>query len=114
MEVKLMRGTNNNQKVVTGINPKELTKETYEHYCRLYLIQKIYDALDTAEYKVVANIINSIDAVLFNNLQLETNKLLLLNEIHSLIMANMDVNLSREFLYDKMVHLANYDPALYQ
>ena len=113
MEVRLVGG----QSVINGVNPRELTSDTYHYYCRLYLIEKIYEVIPVTseiEYGHITKLINCIDPVLFKNLYLETNKLLLLNQIYALFMEATNESISREFLYEKMVHLANYDPALYQ
>ena len=94
----------------SGINPKDLTKETYYVYCRLYLIQKIHDVIPISsliEYRHIATLINGIDPFLFMNLHIETNKILLLNHIYSMFMS-LNAELSKEFLYDIMVHLASY------
>ena len=112
MEVKLTGGT----QMIGKVNPRDLTPETYEYYCRLYLIERIYEVIPVTseiEYRHVAKIINAIDPVLFRNLNVETNRILLLNEIYSRFMTNTDEQLSREFLYDKVAHIASYDPALY-
>jgi hypothetical protein len=102
---------------VGGVNPRELTPETYEHYCRLYLIERIYEVIpgtSTTSYGNVAKLINCIDPILFENLNLETNKLLLLNKIYSLFMSASNEEISREFLYKQVSHIASYDPALYE
>ena len=113
MEARLSGGTPN---VVIGrINPKDLNEDTYEYYCRLYLIERIYEiipATSEIEYKHVAKIINSIDTILFKNLYVETNKILLLNQIYSLFMQLSNEEISRVFLYERITHLASYDPAV--
>ena len=86
MEARLSRGPVKVQNgvSVSRVNPKELTPETYEHYCRLYLIENIYETIHSTsclDYGCVSKLINSIDPILFKNLNLETNKLLLLNKI---------------------------------
>ena len=111
MEARLTGGSPN---ILTGrINPKELNTVTFKYYCRLYLIEKIYEYLpDTSpvEYKNVANIINSIDSVLFEDLNTETNVVLLLNQIYSMFRSLANEELPRPFLYEKIKHLASYDP----
>ena len=100
-----------------GVNPRELTPETYEYYCRLYLIERIHaiiPATSPLNYGNVAKLINCIDPILFENLNLETNKLLLLNKIYSLFMSATNEEISREFLYKHVSHIASYDPALYE
>ena len=89
---------------VNGINPRDLTPETYDIYCRLYLIQNITDVLPVTcmiNYGSVYKLINSIDPVLFDDFRSHTAKLLLLNQIYSMFMA-VNVELSREFLYEKL------------
>ena len=115
MEVKLTGGTQTN--IFGNINPKELTEETYEYFCRMYLIERIYEIIPVTseiEYGHISKLINCISPVLFKNLNLETNKILLLNKIYSLFMEATNEQLSREFLYEKMVHIASYDPALHK
>lgn len=115
MEARLTRGTANN--VSGGVDPRELTPETYQYYCRLYLIERIYEvtpATSLIEYGHVAKLVNCISPILFKNLQLETNKILLLNEIYSTFMEATNQPISRQFLYEKICHIASYDPALYQ
>ena len=114
MEVKLTGGTNNMN--MGGVNPSELTPETYVYYCKLYLIERIAEVIPSTsitEYGDVCKLINCIDPILFKNLQLETNKLLLLNKIYSLFMEGTKEELSREFLYEKVCHIAKYNPELY-
>ena len=97
---------------VNGINPKELTPETYDIYCRLYLVQNITEVLPvtcTLSYGSVYKLINSIDPILFMDLNTHTSVLLLLNQVYSLFMA-MDVELSREFLFEKIDYLVKNNP----
>ena len=116
MEVRLTGGATNY--ATTGrVNPKELTEDTYEHYCRLYLIERIYEIIPSTsnlEYGHVSKLINCISSSLFKNLQLETNKIILLNKIYSLFREATNEIISHEFLYNQMVHIASYDPALYK
>ena len=115
MQIRLTGGTPNT--TIGRINPKELTPETFEYYCRLYLIERIYEVIPVTseiQYGNVCNLINSVDSILFNNLQIETNKILLLNQIYALFMQLSNEALSREFLYEKVSHLASYDPVLYK
>lgn len=113
MEARLTGGTPN---VLTGrINPKELNEVTFKYYCRLYLIEKIYEVIPSTsqvQYKDVANIINSINTVLFEELNKETNVILLLNQIYSMFLSITNEELSRVFLYEKIKHIASYDPAI--
>ena len=115
MEARLTGGVPN---VSTGVvNPKELTPDTFKYYCRLYLIERIYEVIPVTsmiEYGHITKLIYCVDPILFKNLHLETNKILLLNEIYCLFMENTNQELSRQFLYEKISHLASYDPALYQ
>ena len=100
-----------------GVNPRELTPDKYEYYCRLYLIERIYSVIPGTSgltYGCVAKLINSIDPILFEDLHLETSKLLLLNEIYSSFMSASNEEISREFLYNHVCHIASYDPALYE
>lgn len=128
MQVKLTGGlsmptpqTMNNTIVIPNngmsrVNPKELTPEKYEYYCRLYLIENIYSiipSMSSLTYGCVAKLINCIDPILFEGLNVETNKLLLLNEIYSLFMSASNEEISREFLYEQVTHISKYDPALY-
>lgn len=101
---------------VNGINPKDLTEETYDIYCRLYLIQNINEVIPITcllNYGHVYKLIYSIDPVLFDDFNSHTRKLLLLNQIYSLFMA-VDVELSREFLYEKLTYLADNNPAYHK
>ena len=41
-------------------------------------------------------------------------KILLLNQIYALFMEATNEEISKEFLYEKISHIASYDPALYQ
>lgn len=98
---------------VNGINPKELTPETYDIYCRLYLIQNINDVIPVTcllNYGHIYKLINAIDPILFKDFSSHTGKLLLLNEIYSTFMS-FNVELSREFLYNLLTHLAENNPA---
>ena len=55
---------------VNGINPRDLTEETYDIYCRLYLIQNINEVIPITSllnYGHVYKLINSIDPILFND-----------------------------------------------
>lgn len=115
MEARLTGGTQN--QVTGGVNPRELTPETYQYYCRLFIIKRIFEVVPPTsliEYGHISKLINSIDPVLFKNLQLETNKILLLNEIYSTFMEALNFPLSEAFLYEKISHIASYDPVLYQ
>lgn len=100
-------------KTANGINPKELTPETYDIYCRLYLIQNINEVIPITamiNYGHVYKLINAIDPILFNDINTHTGKLLLLNQIYAMFMS-VDVELSREFLYEKLTFLANANPS---
>ena len=77
-------------------------------------IAKVIPSTSFTEYGHVAKLINCIDPVLFRNLQSETMKILLLNQIYALFMEATNEEISKEFLYEKISHIANYDPALYQ
>jgi hypothetical protein len=102
--------------MTSTVNPAELNEETYDEYCRLYLIEKIYGAIPVTSpvgYKHVAKLINCIHPSLFKNLQTETAKLILLNKIYSLFM-QLDVELYRAFLYEQVTHISKYDPLLYR
>ena len=89
---------------------------SYEAYLkRLYLIEKIYEVIPSTsmvQYKDVANIINSINSVLFEELDKETNVVLLINQIYSMFLSITNEELSRVFLYEKVKHLASYDPVV--
>lgn len=101
---------------VSGINPKDLTEETYDIYCRLYLVQKINEVIPVTcllNYGHVYKLINSIDPVLFMDFKSHTGKLLLLNKIYSLFMS-VNVELSRQFLYEQISYLADNNPAYYK
>ena len=117
MEARLTGGQTAGGVTTSGINPRELTPDTYQYYCRLYLIEhiaKVIPSTSFTEYGHVAKLINCIDPVLFRNLQSETMKILLLNQIYALFMESTNEEISKEFLYEKISHIANYDPALYQ
>ncbi len=117
MEARLTGGQTTGGVTTSGINPRELTPDTYQYYCRLYLIEhiaKVIPSTSFTEYGHVAKLINCIDPVLFRNLYLETNKILLLNQIYALFMEATNEEISKEFLYEKITHIANYDPVLYQ
>ena len=116
MEARLTGGSPSG--VTTGgINPRDLTPETYKYYCRLYLIEhisKVIPSTSNIEYGHVAKAINCIDPVLFENLHLETMKILLLNQIYALFMQAANQEISKEFLYEKISHIASYNPELYK
>lgn len=99
----------------TGINPADLTPDTYEYYCRMFLIERIYEIIpivSNIQYGDVSRLINRVDSILFKDLHLETNKILLLNRIYCLFMESTNQMISKEFLYEKVSHIAKYDPAL--
>ena len=111
MEVSLS-GTSNS--FAGKINPKELTEDTYEYYCRLFLIERINEVIpitSEVQYRHIVKIIHSVNPILFEKLHLETNKILLLNEIYSKFMMVTNEELSREYLYKQMVALADVDPS---
>lgn len=104
--------------LANGINPLELTKETYIEYCRLYLTDKIHAIVPIGsllEYRHVSRIIKLIDSNLFLNLNTETGKLILLNKIYSLFMEAGNHQLSREFLHKLLdeLDLSEYNKSLY-
>ena len=80
MDVKLVRG----EVPAGGINPKELNEDSYVEYCKLYLIQRIYEiipAISGTEYKHISTLINCINRDMFLSLNTETGRILLLNKI---------------------------------
>lgn len=113
MEARLTTATTQQH----GVNPRELTPETYQYYCRLYLIKRIFEVIPAGsmiEYGHVSKLVNCIDPILFQNLQLETNKIILLNEIYSTFMEALNQPIDEAFLYQHITHVASYDPALYR
>ena len=107
-----------NNLLPNGINPKELTRETYLEYCELYLIDKIYAVIPITvplSYNNVSKLIGCINTHLFLTLNTETSKLLLLNRIYTLFMEAGNFELSKEFLYElvKNLDVSNYNPKLY-
>lgn len=112
METKLTGGV---QPTILGkVNPRDLNEKTFYYYCTLYLTEKIYEVIpvtSSISYGMIAKLIGSIDPELFDNLRLETNKIILLNQIYTAFMMASEEQLSREFLYGIMCHLASYDPA---
>lgn len=110
MEVRLTGGPK--EKTGGVIKQDELTPETYLYYCRLYLIEHISNNVSSnINYGIVSKTIHRIDPILFKNLNLETNKILLLNQIYSFFMEENE-RISQEFLYEKISHIANYDPEI--
>lgn len=96
---------------VTGLGkPSDLNKTTYEEYCRLYLIERINDVIPSLTSKITYNgiyrLINIIHSDLFTDLDNETTKIILLNKIYSLFMAQYNEILSREYLMDHLNHLS--------
>lgn len=117
MQVRIVEG-NQPQTLGQGmINPKELTPETYRLYCELYLSQKIYEVIKPVSkdtnFRMVSRIIDCISASLYDNLNLETNKVLLLNKLYALFLQNLNLEISKEFLYNLVDHLANYASIMY-
>ena len=103
-------------KLTGTINPRDLNKKTYVEYCRLYLTEKIYEQIPATcplKYNHVSRLINCINPIMFDNLTVETNKILLLNKIYSLFMVT-DVELYRPFLYELIMHISGYNPELYK
>lgn len=97
---------------VSGVNPSELTKETYFKFCRLYLIQEINKVIPITcpiQYRHIFKLINSISPALFDSLHTETGKVILLNEVYALFMS-VEAELSREFLYGIINYIANKYP----
>lgn len=95
------------------IDPKELTTDTYIHYCRLYLTDRIWKlcpSTSVANYGHVNRLVNIIDYKLFKNLHLETNRVLLINYIYSTFLSCLEIELPREELYKFTEHLCSYDP----
>lgn len=91
------------------VNPMDLNNDTYPIYCQLYLIQNIYEIIPSTsliEYRHVSGLIKLIPNVLYQNLNTETDKLLLLNKIYQLFM-EFGVELSREYLYQLVSNLYN-------
>lgn len=112
MRARIVRG---NEEPTTGkgyINPKELTPETYKVYCEMYLGQKIYDVIkpsvSNVSFRMVTRVIDCVNYSLYNNLHLETNKVLLLNKLYTLFLQNMNIELPKDFLYNLTDHLAEY------
>ena len=99
-----------------GINPTELNEESYIEYCRLYLIQRVYEVLSSygVEYGNIYRLINAIDPSYFDSLITETGKILLINKIYSIFMATYNMEISREYLYQHAENLAKYNPSLYR
>lgn len=98
------------------LNPADLTADTYIHYCRLYLTDKIWALCPVASpinYGHVSRIVGLIDYKLFKNLNIETNKVLLLNYIYSTFLACTDYMLPKDKLYEFVDHLRTYDPSLH-
>lgn len=97
---------------VSGVNPLELTKETYDKFCRLYLIQEINNVIPITcpiQYRHIFKLINSISPALIDSLNTETGKVILLNEVYALFMS-VDAELSREFLYDTIEYIVSKYP----
>ena len=81
------------------------------------LMQELYSVIPpSAElyYDNVFKLINLIDPELLDceNLINETTKILLVNQIYSIFMASGH-EFSREFLFEKVNHIANCNPLLY-
>lgn len=97
------------------IDPKDLTEDKYIDFCKMYLTERIHEVIPPTEllYRHVSKLIKCIRPVLFKDLYIETNKILLLNKIYSLFM-EVDVELSRAFLYEKVSYIAQYDPKLHK
>lgn len=99
------------------IDPTELNEETYVVYCKLYLIERIFEVIPSTslvQYRHVSKLINSINPILFNDLNTETGKLILLNKIYSTFKSGTNEDLYRPFLYEKISHIAQYDPKLHK
>lgn len=97
------------------INPAELTPDTYIHYCRLYLIERIYKMCPITSginYGHVSRLINMMDYKLFRNLNIETNKVILINYLYSLFLSCLEIELPKDVLYTYAEHFASYDPNL--
>ena len=116
MEAKLT-GRTTETTMLGKVNPRELNETTYYYYCTLYLTERIYEVIPVTsdiQYGDVAKLINAINPELFERLYVETNKVILLNQIYSLFMQASNEELSREFLYNHVTHLSKYDPELYE
>lgn len=93
-----------------NLNMDDLNIDTFPIFCRLYLVQEITKSLPNTcpiQYCHATRLINSISPVLYENLNTEIGKILLLNEIYSLFM-EVEVKLSKDFLYDIVCYLSKY------
>lgn len=93
-----------------NLNMDDLNIDTFPIFCRLYLVQEITKSLPNTcpiQYCHVTRLINSISPVLYENLNTEIGKILLLNEIYSLFM-EVEVKLSKDFLYNIVCYLSKY------
>lgn len=94
---------------IPKINPKELTRDLYLQYCRMYLTQKICEVIPstspTNEYHVKCSI-EGVDTVLFDHIDTETGKLILVNAIYQMFTYVTEEELSREYLYELVSNLA--------
>lgn len=104
MEVKLSN---------TGYASKEeMTTELYPLFCRLCITERIYKSLpsDTeCTYGDVASFVDCVNSILYENLNTETGKVILLNEIYNLFM-RINVELQKNLIYEIVDYLASYYP----
>lgn len=116
METKIKKPQQ--QSTVLGkVDPRDLNERTFYYYCTMYLTENIHAVIPVTSnlsYGTIAKLIASIDPELFDNLHIETNKIILLNQIYTAFMMASEEQISREFLYTLMCHIASYDPSQYE
>lgn len=104
------------------INPKDLTAETFQIFCELHLTEQIWGVVkgqvpiimigEEVKYRHISKIVGCINPILYEGLNTETGKLLLLNQIYRLFMQLADIELYRPFLYEKVNYLASCHPSV--
>lgn len=99
----------------TLIKPEEMTKEMFVIYARLYLTENMFKVVPSTsplQYGHISTIINGIERVLFEKINTETGKLLLVNKVYSLIRSLTGEEFSKEFLYSLVETLASCMPEM--
>ena len=95
---------------VSGVDFKNFNESTYEYYCRLYLIEEIYEIIPVdseIDYGIVAKIICSLDPILFTRLNTDMGKVTMANEISRLFMFIGDTRLPEDLLIKFVTYLGD-------
>ena len=91
------------------LNPNELDYNSYLEYCQMYMTDHIHENIESAfvSYADISKLINSLGLTMYEKLTTESGKIIVLNKIHQSF-KRVDIDISREFLYGLINHLAQY------